>query len=337
MKAAKKSLLSDELSGPVEYHNGYTNISLVPAQRESMPAHNETLDNVYNHRVGHPRASVVIPTLNEEKNIGWVLDRLPTGLHEVVLVDGRSTDQTIAIATQLRPDIRVVLQTARGKGAALALGLARVTGDIAIMIDADGSMDPAEIPGLLGALMSGADVVKGSRLAAGGGSVDLTPVRKLGNWGLTVLANGLYHRNWRELCYGYAAFWTDVLPLLGVSEIGGTGQSAIASQDVGVSPGQTVRATHIEYGHGFEIEAILFCRSARLGLRVAEVFSFEHERRSGESNLATWRDGWRVLTAILRERRYGLTTDSLDRQQRMYPLIPYIHEARPADLEVASC
>jgi glycosyltransferase involved in cell wall biosynthesis len=263
-------------------------------------------------RPRQPRVSVVVPTLNEEKNIGWVLSRLPADLHEVILVDGRSVDGTVATARQIRRDVRVLNQPARGKGAALAMGLANVTGDIAVMIDADGSMDPAEIPGLVGALLSGADVVKGSRATAGGGSHDLSLLRKIGNWGLTFVANRLYTMNWRELCYGYAAFWADVLPLLDVH---------------GLSDGPPAATNKsIEYGHGFEIEAVLFCRSARAQLRVAEVFSFEHERRHGESNLATWRDGWRVLTAIVKERRYRQSAPVL-RHLRRYPLMPELVSA----------
>jgi glycosyltransferase involved in cell wall biosynthesis len=263
-------------------------------------------------RPRQPRVSVVVPTLNEEKNIGWVLSRLPADLHEVILVDGRSVDGTVATARQIRRDVRVLNQPARGKGAALAMGLANVTGDIAVMIDADGSMDPAEIPGLVGALLSGADVVKGSRATAGGGSHDLSLLRKIGNWGLTFVANRLYKMNWRELCYGYAAFWADVLPLLDVH---------------GLSDGPPAATNKsIEYGHGFEIEAVLFCRSARAQLRVAEVFSFEHERRHGESNLATWRDGWRVLTAIVKERRYRQSAPVL-RHLRRYPLMPELVSA----------
>jgi glycosyltransferase involved in cell wall biosynthesis len=286
--------------------NATTPVDL-PRQRTSRPQ--------------RPRVSVVVPTLNEELNIGWVLHRLPAGLHEVILVDGRSTDGTVATARRIRPDIRVLNQRARGKGAALALGLSAVTGDIAVMIDADGSMDPAEIPGLVGALLSGADVVKGSRATAGGGSTDLSLLRKIGNWGLTFVANRIYRQNWRELCYGYAAFWADVLPSLGVSELADGG------------PGADGRS--ISHGHGFEIEAVLFCRAARAQLRVAEVFSFEHERRNGESNLATWRDGWRVLTAIVRERRYRRSAAVL-RHLRRYPVVPQlVSELVSAELQAA--
>jgi hypothetical protein len=172
----------------------------------------------------------------------------------------------------------------------------------------------------VGALLAGADVVKGSRAAAGGGSTDLSVMRRLGNWGLTFVANRLYRQNWRELCYGYAAFWSDVLPLLEVE--------AIAEQ-----PAPPVGMGH---GHGFEIEAVLFCRSARAGLRVAEVFSFEHERRNGESNLSTWRDGWRVLRAVLKEARYRATAEPI-RLLRHYPTVPalvapdlYVDEAPAA-------
>lgn len=260
-----------------------------------------------------PRVSVVVPTLNEERNIGWVLERLPADIHEVIIVDGRSTDDTIGAARRARLDVRVLVQTARGKGAALARGLAAVTGDIAVMIDADGSMDPVEMAGLVGALLAGADVVKGSRAAAGGGSTDLSPLRRLGNRSLTFVANRIYRQNWRELCYGYAAFWADVLPLLDVLAIG----------EASGAPEGTV------YGHGFEIEAVLFCRSARAGLRVAEVFSFEHDRRSGESNLLTFRDGWRVLTAVVRERRFPKGAE-VARDGRRYPMVPVLHLVQDA-------
>ena len=267
-------------------------------------------------RPAAPRVTVVIPALNEALNLGWVLDRIPRDTYEVILVDGNSVDATIEVARSARPDIRVLTQEACGKGAALATGLAAATGDIAVIIDADGSMDPAEIPAFVGALLAGADVVKGCRSAPAGGSSDLTVLRTAGNWGLTFLTNRLYHSTWRELCYGFAAFWTDVLPMLGVHDL--------AAPDGPGRPRIPWSKSQMTYGHGFEIEALLFCRSKRAGLRVAEVFSFEHERRNGKTHLCTWRDGWRVLTAVRREFSYSFVGE-IHRHLRSYPILPYLH------------
>ena len=114
-------------------------------------------------RTAAPSVSVVIPTYNEAKNLPHVLSRLPAGLHEVVVVDGHSVDDTVATARSLRPGVRVVHQNRKGKGNAMACGFAEVTGDIVVMLDADGSADPREIPRFVEALTSGADFAKGSR------------------------------------------------------------------------------------------------------------------------------------------------------------------------------
>jgi glycosyltransferase involved in cell wall biosynthesis len=270
--------------------------------------------------------TVVVPTLNEEANIAWVLDRMPTEVDEIILVDGCSTDLTVQVARQVRPDLVLVSQPARGKGAALLTGMGLATGDIVIMIDADGSMDPAEIPAMVGALFAGADLVKGSRASSGGESLDFSPLRRLGNWALTRTANRVYRQRWRELCYGYAAFWRDVLPVLGISDL----VSALVER-AAVGPvhanlmSDTDMNSGLGYGFGFEIEALLFCRAARSGLRIAEVFSFEHPRRSGESNLATWRDGWRVATTLFRERHFSRVGEP-PRTARAYPILPALHE-----------
>src|SRR5690242_8727679 len=114
-----------------------------------------------------PSVSVVVPALNEARNIPHVFARIPADIHEVVLVDGFSVDGTVEIARQVRPDVRVVVQTRQGKGNALACGFAEATGDIIAMIDADGSADPAEIPRFVEALLDGADFAKGTRFAEG--------------------------------------------------------------------------------------------------------------------------------------------------------------------------
>ncbi|MCW2681621.1 MAG: putative glycosyltransferase [Frankiales bacterium] len=236
-----------------------------------------------------PTVSVVIPALNEAKNLPWVLSRLPENVTEVLLVDGDSTDDTVVVARTQRADIRVLRQPAPGKGAALAHGLLSATGDIVVMIDADGSMDPWEIHAFVGALLSGADVAKGSRCLTGGGSHDLSPLRSVGNQALNLAVRLLHRERWSELCYGYAAFWRDAVDELALEEI------ARPSDDH-----STARRPR-KHGHGFEIEAVLFVRAARAGLRVTEVASFEHRRRHGVSRLLTFPDGWRVLRAVVQE------------------------------------
>lgn len=233
-----------------------------------------------------PKISLIIPAKNEAKNLPWVLERIPETVDEIILVDAHSTDDTIAVTLKYFPDAIIMQQKANGKGSALVTGMLAATGDIIVMIDADGSMDPIEIHGLVGALLSGSDVVKSSRYVAGGGSDDISHLRNFGNQGLRIVSKVLFGHDWSELAYGYAAFWKDILPALHLDPIVENGDPASKK----------------EYGRGFEIEALLFTRSQRIGLKVAEVFSFEYPRIYGESNLSTFKDGWRVLDALFRER-----------------------------------
>lgn len=230
-----------------------------------------------------PRVSVVIPTYNEAKNLPYVFSRLPGDLHEVIVVDGRSVDDTIEVARSLRSDVRIVLQTRVGKGNAVACGFANATGDILVMLDADGSADPQEIPRFVAALTGGADFAKGTRFAPGGGSTDITPMRAWGNRWLNRTANLLYGTRYTDLCYGYNAVWSRCLYALALD------------------PGPRT-STGRAWGDGFEIETLINTRVAKARLRITEVPSFEHPRLHGLSNLHTWRDGWRVLRALLIER-----------------------------------
>ena len=131
-----------------------------------------------------PSVSVVMPALNEAQNIPHVFARMPLDVHEVILVDGFSVDETVAVARQLRPDVRVIQQSRKGKGNALACGIAVATGDVIALVDADGSADPGEIPRFVEALINGADFAKGTRFAEGGGSADITRLRSYGNYAL---------------------------------------------------------------------------------------------------------------------------------------------------------
>lgn len=219
-----------------------------------------------------PTVSVVIPTLNEADNLPHVLPRIPSWVDEVVLVDGRSTDATIEVARELRPDVKVVLESRPGKGVALRRGFEEASGDIVVMLDADGSTNPDEIGSFVRTLRSGADFVKGSRFLQGADSLDISPFRKLGNWGLTTLVRLLFGGRYSDLCYGYAGFWKRVLPEL-----------------------------HLD-GDGFEIETVMNVHALRAGLMIIELPSVELPRINGESNLRPLRDGWRILRVIMRER-----------------------------------
>src|SRR5260370_14420938 len=109
-----------------------------------------------------PLISVIIPARNEAQNLSHVLPYIPSIVSEVILVDGHSTDDTIAVAQQLMPSIRIIKQKGKGKGDALRIGFVACTGDIIVMLDADGSADPKEIPCFVEALKAGIDVAKGS-------------------------------------------------------------------------------------------------------------------------------------------------------------------------------
>jgi glycosyltransferase involved in cell wall biosynthesis len=190
----------------------------------------------------------------------------------VIVVDGYSIDGTPQVASSLRSDVRIVSQRRRGKGDALRCGFEAATGEILVMLDADGSADPGEIPAFVEALVAGADFAKGTRFAKDAGSADITRLRRAGNWGLSGLVNALFGTDYSDLCYGYNAFWRHCLPAISLD------------------------------CSGFEVETLINIQVARAGLRVAEVPSFERSRIHGQSNLRTFHDGRRVLRTILSER-----------------------------------
>ena len=243
--------------------------------------------STHSHRPQSPTVSVVIPTLNEERNLPHVFAKLPAMITEVIVVDGGSKDRTVEVARELRPDAVIVQQTRKGKGNALACGFAACTGDIIVMIDADGSTDPAEIPLFVDKLLNGDHFVKGSRFSHGGHSHDITRLRKLGNDGLNLVVNVLFRTHFTDLCYGYNAFWRAVVPALDLPDVNLPRPSG----------GNKL------WGDGFEIETMINIRAVAEKLKVGEVGSTEHERIHGESNLNTFRDGFRVLRTIFSE--YG--------------------------------
>jgi glycosyltransferase involved in cell wall biosynthesis len=198
---------------------------------------------------------------------------MPADVAEVIIVDGHSVDGTPDVARSLWPEVVVIEQNGKGKGNALSCGFRAATGDIIVMLDADGSTDPAEIPRFVAALLTGADFAKGTRFVTGGGSSDITRLRRLGNRVLAGLVNSMWSVNYSDLCYGYNAFWRHCLT------------------DI-----------HPTDCNGFEVETFINIKVAKAKLNAVEVPSFERERIEGVSNLHARRDGMRVLRTIIAER-----------------------------------
>ncbi|MFF1698574.1 glycosyltransferase family 2 protein [Streptomyces sp. NPDC058257] len=246
------------------------------AEPDQGPLNKPTLSGNYRpistHLAITPPVSVVIPAMNEAENLPYVFKSLPDWIHEVVLVDGNSTDDTVAVARELWPDVKVVRQLGKGKGDALITGFEACTGDIIVMVDADGSADGHEIVSYVSALVSGADFAKGSRFANGGATDDMTPIRKLGNHVLCSVVNAKFGARYTDLCYGYNAFWKHCLDKI----------------DLDCT--------------GFEVETLMNIRVVKAGLKVQEIPSHEYLRIHGVSNLRAVRDGLRVLKVILTER-----------------------------------
>lgn len=220
-----------------------------------------------------PTVSVIIPTLNEAKNLPLVLPYIPMDwVDEVILVDGRSSDGTVEVAQQILPSIKVILEKKKGKGAAMYAGYHAASGDILVVIDADGSNDPREIPRYIKPLLEGADFVKGSRFAPGGGTTDMPRIRKWGNGSFVLLSNTLFGTSFTDLCYGFHAFWRHCLDNFQLDNI-----------------------------NGFEIDTVLYLQALRQKMRIVEVPSFEGYRFFGEGKLQTIPDGVRVLKTIFLE------------------------------------
>lgn len=220
------------------------------------------------------KIGVVIPTLNEEKSLALVLEELPkVGIDDVLIIDGNSVDKTVEVAKGFGAN--VVPQAGNGKGNAVCQAFCGgyLDVDAVVLLDADGSMRPAEIPLLVEKLASGADLAKGSRFIEGGHSEDLSLLRRFGNLLFLSMVKLFWRADYTDLCYGYAAFRKETVKKLG---------AILKSQN-------------------FEIETEVFIKAKKLGLKVAEVPSVELRRRYGKSNLNCFTDGFRILKTIIQE------------------------------------
>jgi hypothetical protein len=231
-----------------------------------------------------PTVSVVIPALNEEDNLPLVLEGLPP-VDEIVIVDGGSADDTVAIAREMRPDALVVRQTRRGKGNALACGFAASSGDIVVVLNADGSTDPGEIPRYVDALLSGAEVAHGSRFRDGGGDLVGHRLDRMGNALLSRFVNALFGTRFTDLGYGYNAYWRALLPLLDLPPI----------------DAPRIKRGRVQWGDGPEIEPLINIRTAAQGMRVVEVASVGYPPINGRAERQRLRRAMRAMRVAFAE------------------------------------
>jgi len=217
--------------------------------------------------------SIVIPTKNEEKNIGYVLRDIKKffkgkGIkYEVIVVDGYSKDKTVEIAKKFGAK---VLFDKYGKGSALIKGMKEAKGDIIISMDADCSNRVSELELLISGINAGYDVCMGSRFLQGGGTGDMPLIRKIGNKFFVLLVDLFYHANYSDLCYGYRSFRKSAIKKLKLEE------------------------------KGFGIETEISIKAIKKKLKVLEIPSFEKPRKFGKGHLKTIKDGFVILKVILK-------------------------------------
>jgi glycosyltransferase involved in cell wall biosynthesis len=222
-----------------------------------------------------PTVAVLVCTLNEEENLPYVLPRIPNWVNEVLVVDGHSTDDTVAVAKELRPDARIVYQPGTGKGDALRYGVAQATGDIIVTLDADGQTDPAELPLFVEAIQRGYDFAKGTRFRRPFSRS--RPIHRIiGNWIITLTFDLLFFRLYTDLCSGYNAFRREA-----------------------------IEAIDLYHPDGLADEPLLHARVRKAGLRVTEVPHHDPPRIAGNSKAPSWQQGFGAIRTIVAERFRG--------------------------------
>jgi len=216
------------------------------------------------------KVSVVIPTLNEEKNLDILLKELKNLklISEIIIVDGYSKDKTVQEANKF--GCKVIFDDV-GKGSAVRAGINIAKGDIIICMDADLSMRSEEIFLLIAGIQAGYDVCMGSRFIQGGGSDDMPLIRKIGNKFFVFLVNLFWHMNYSDLCYGYRSFKKSCIKKLNLTS------------------------------NGFGIETEISIKAAKNNLKVLEVPSYEKTRKYGKGKLRTFSDGWAIFKTIFSE------------------------------------
>jgi len=233
--------------------------------------------------------AIIIPTLNEERSIGTVIDDVPVSnlfndgyKTAVYVIDGRSVDQTLEIAVQ--KGARVITEQRPGKGAAIQTAFRAVDADYVIVVDGDNTY-PIGVATEMVRLLQTNDVVIGSRLQGFIEPGAMTKVNLLGNTLLTLLARALFGTDVTDVCTGLWGYRSDAIGCLELE------------------------------AQGFEIEADMYAECARKGLRIAEI-PIRYHPRADRAKLSSLRDGFKIGAFLCRKRLMArLSTPSATAQR----------------------
>jgi len=209
---------------------------------------------------------IVIPTLNEERSIGEVIEGFKRkGYSNILVIDGRSTDRTVEIARS--KGAKVVVQSGRGKGQAVAEAFQIVNSDIVVIVDGDGTYSPDDIENLLDPIRKGiADHVVGNRFAEYEKGA-FRRINLIGNKILNLLFRTVYGVELYDILSGYRALKREVYKSVELRK------------------------------SGFEVEAELTVETIAKGFRIVEV-PIRYRRRAGKTKLKPFRDGIKIAMTI---------------------------------------
>ena len=223
-----------------------------------------------------PKVCIIIPTINEAKTVGIVIDEIPrqaleqAGYQvEVMVIDGGSTDGTIQIAEE--KGARVVVEPRRGKGRGMRTALDMTQAEFMFMLDGDYTYPPSYIVEMLALLRDTYPVVIGSRLRGKIEKGGMSLLNVIGNHLLTLMANILYGTKLSDLCTGYWGLRGEVIPNLNL------------------------------LADGFDFEAELFSQIAKKGYRIGEVPIY-YRRRQTPAKLRSLRDGLKIGWVLIARR-----------------------------------
>lgn len=218
--------------------------------------------------------SVIIPSLNEAESIKSVIDEIPRELvNEIIVVDGNSNDGTEKIVMTI-PDVTLINQKSVGFGSAIREGIKRATGDVIIILNADGSHNPSEIKGLLDKIDQGFDYVMAERYSKNAHSEDDTVLRRFGNKIITGIINILYHKSISDSLYLFTAIRKSKLDAI------------LLNKD------------------GFEFCVEVIIKAIKNDLKMAEVPSHERKRIAGKSKVRPFWHGLIIIIEIFRSLKY---------------------------------